>query len=240
MGLGGLFKIAKPFLPGLKEVGLGLELIGAAKNVFGPKPPGPGRQSYEQLMGAFKAADEAGLHRLSVAGSPAGYSPAPSTAADGLLQAGQALQNTASQKKQDQLIDAQIAESRSRTILNEANSRRALAGPQPGLGSSLGQVQAFDLAANGGARTVSVEPERDLPATQTVTLGNKTSRGLNPEAFEVGLSELIAGLLIHGPQWANSALKEAQLGLIGRSSHAGSKRPPTHGTSPQFRKGTYR
>ena len=213
-----------PFLgKALGAVGKGLGWLGggsaAAKGLgtavqaaspFLLKGPGPKAQSYGSLMGAFKAADEAGLHRLSVAGSPAGYTPAPSAAAEGLMSAGRSMAAQPNSKKQSQLLDAQIAEARSRTVLNQANARRALSGPQPGLGQAGNAVaEAFDRLADSGPRRISREPERDMPATQTVTLGDFTGRGPNPEAFEVGVSELLAGGLIYGPQWISSALKDA-------------------------------
>lgn len=192
-------------------IGTGLEVLGGLKAAT-DTTPGPRSQAYNSLMGAFKAADEAGLHRLAVAGSPAGYSPVPSQAAEGLLSAGQALRGHASDKKQNELLDAQIEEARSRTILNNANARRALMGPQPGLGGPSTRLQriveggALDGLPNGGPRSISNEPQRDMPARQRVTLGDNTAVGPNPEAFEVGLSELLAGIIIYGPQWAYNAL----------------------------------
>jgi len=50
-----------------------------------------------------------------------------------------------------------------------------------------------------------------------VQLGKYEATGLNPEAFEIGLGELIAGGLIYAPQWGatyfgekNRELTEAQ------------------------------
>lgn len=192
----------------LETLGAATGVLGGLSKLLGGGGPNPKTQAYGQLKGAFQAADEAGLHRLAVAGSPAGYSPAPSSSAEGLLDVSNSLRqytqdklSKATQRKADELVDAQIAEARSRTLLNEANTRRALAGPQPGLGGAVGTVRAFDDASNGGARTVRVEPQPDLAGTQQVALGSQSARGPNPEAFEMGLSELAAGLLIYGPQW---------------------------------------
>ena len=120
------------------------------------------------------------------------------------MAAGQQIAASSGNKKQGQLIDAQIEEARSRTMLNNANTKRALVGPQPNLGGPsvlTSRPEAFDRTAEGGPRPVVVEPGRDVPATQQVTIGNRTGRGLNPDAFEVGISELIAGMLQYGPQW---------------------------------------
>lgn len=188
--------------------------------------------SKNQLVGAFQAADKYGLHRLAVAGSPAGYSPAPTVTRRGFAEAGQAIrdyglhrENKAMAAKEKELIDAQIEETRSRTMLNNANSRRAFIGPQPGLGDITSRLgEAFDRLSNGGSRTIRREPEADLPATSTVTLGPVSGRGPNAEAFEIGLSELIAGALIYGPQWL---AKGAQLlGNVNRENFKG-KEPKT-------------
>lgn len=199
---------------GLGTIGTALNVAGGIKNLFGSGGPGPKGQAYGSLKGAFKAADEFGLHRLSVAGSPSGYSPVPTSESEGLLQAGQALRqldqdrkDAGLRRKEEALIDAQIEEARSRTLLNQVNAKRSFSGPQPGLGGATPPARiAFDRLANGGDRKVSGEPERDYPATQTVTLGEETARGPNPEAFEVGISELLAGALIYGPQWLYGAL----------------------------------
>lgn len=194
-----------------QAVGLGLEFAGGLKNAFGRGAPsyGPGKQSYEQLMGAFRAADKAGLHRLAVAGSPAGYSPAPMSEANGLLAAGQALRSGPSAKEKE-LLDAQIEEARSRTILNQANARRALLGPQPGLGGASSRlIDALSAHTNrlGGARGVEVVPERDVPLTNTVNAGRATMNSPNEEAFSVGLDELVIGMLIYGPQYAARGIR---------------------------------
>lgn len=221
-------------IPGL--IGTGLELLGAGKQLFGKGPPGPGAQAYQQLMGVARAADELGLHRLTVAGSPAGYSPAPMSQAEGLMAAGQSLRAGRLSPKENELIDAQIEEARSRTILNQANARRAFIGPQPGLGqvNAFGG-EAFDRLANGGDRSVSREPERDQPATQTVTFRDFTGRGPNPEAFEVGVSELLAGALVYGPQWLAEAISNVDAAgkprpNRGRSTARPQNRPVSRGS----------
>lgn len=214
-------------------IGTGLELLGAGKQLFGRGEPGPGQQSYAQLMGAAKAADELGLHRSLVAGSPAGYSPAPMSQAQGLLNAGSALRQGRPSPKENELLDAQIEEARSRTILNNANAVRAFHGPQPGIGGNTTALgRAFDRLANGGERGIRREPEPDMPATQTVTLGDRTARGPNPEAFEVGMSELIAGGLIYGSQWMIEELR--RLEAANRPKHERRPNRDTRARAPRY------
>lgn len=202
----GIGKAVSSFLggpiPGL--IGTGLELFGGAKGAFGRSQLGPGRTAYAQLMGAAKAADELGLHRSLVAGSPAGYSPAPMSQAEGALMAGQQLRQGGRDKKADELIDAQIEEARSRTVLNQANARRALSGPQPGLGGVGGFASRVlnelsrHQGGDGGPRRIEVLPEDDKPLTDTVVAGGVPMRGLRDP---IDVSEIIGSLLWYGPQY---------------------------------------
>lgn len=194
-----------------KGLGTALTLAGTAKGIVDAnKAPGPSQQSYGQLMGAFRAADEAGLHRLAVAGSPSGYSPVPSAAADGLLAAGDVLRTNS--KKQDELIDAQIEEARSRTILNNANTRRALMGPQPGLGGPstrlMDALERLSTTPNsaGGPRALETLPEEDAPLLDTTVApdGTRMRNVRNP----VDLSELIGSALWYGPQYVTGKIRE--------------------------------
>lgn len=216
MGLGSILKGGLKWLGGLSGnpivagIGTGLELLGAGKSLLQGQGPGPYQQSYAQLKGAFRAADEAGLHRLAVAGSPAGYSPAPSSAAEGLLQAGAQLRAGPSAKEKE-LIDAQIEEARSRTALNNANARRAFLGPQPGLGGyspRLADIVSAHRDRLGGPRGVRVEPEADVPMFGTSTIGDDTMVMPSEESFSVGIDELLAGALIYGPQWLAAQVRK--------------------------------
>lgn len=206
-------------------VGIGT-VLGGLGGLFGrSRGPSPKDQAYQQLKGAFKAADEAGIHRLAVAGSPAGYSPAPYHAAEGIMQAGNALadygrhrENRGLQRKQEQLLDAQVEEARSRTVLNQANARRALAGPQPGLGGVGGATQQtlnrIERILAGNDRKGTREPYRNMPGGASIRVGDGTYYYPNSEALEVGLSELMAAGIILGPQMAydlvNSGGKETR------------------------------
>lgn len=180
---------------------------------------GRGGDPYGKIRSAelakYDAAAERGLHPLAVAGSPSGYTPAPATAAQTAIDAGQAIASLGDRKRQNALIDAQIEEARSRTVLNQANTRRALLGPQPGIGQGAGpgqrilnMLEAMDSAPSGGERGVRVEPEPDMPARQRVWFGDQDAVGPNPEAFEVGVSELVAGLMIYGPQWLAGVIRD--------------------------------
>lgn len=198
-GIGNVIKGGLSFLgsgnPIMQGIGTGLNLLGAAKGLAAPGPKG---QSYESLMGAFKAADEAGLHRLSVAGSPAGYSPAPMSGAEGLMAAGQALR--APSKKQDDLLDAQIEEARSRTFLNQANARRAMTGPQPGIGQGLTRV------LEGIERGLRVLPRENEAFFRDVGRVDDPMKAItNP----VDLSEIVGSMLWYGPQGAYKKFNEA-------------------------------
>lgn len=208
--------------------GLGVATTALSGILGKPKTYSPSGQSYGQLMGAFRAADEAGLHRLAVAGSPAGYSPAPASAADGLMAAGQMI-GQGNTRKQEQLLDAQIEEARSRTILNEANARRALAGPQPGLGgasTALMDMLSAHQDRGGGDRRVEVRPDVDAPLTGTTNAGDVTMVAPSEDAFSVGLDELIAGALIYGPQWLTSVVNRR-----GQQDRAAAKEPKSRDTA---------
>lgn len=198
----------------LSVVGAGLALGGA---LFGKNPPawGPRAVARRSLLGAFRAADQHGIHRLAVTGSPAGYSPAPASGGQDLMAAGAAVRNLGLEAKEKELIDAQIEEARSRTILNEANARRAIDVPQPGLGGAsprLSQVTqalpSFHKPFQGPERPIVTDPERDMPISNKVAFGRDSYNIPNPDAFEVGLSELIAGGVMIGPQWVNARIKD--------------------------------
>lgn len=212
----------------LATIGTGVKILGGLKGIFG----GGGSAATEtravsraSIMGAADAADELGLHRLAtMGGGGAGYSgPVGDNQAAGLDMIANALldksegsKNDKLQRKQEELIDAQIAESRSRTLLNASNSRRSIYGPSTNPTGLTGGLEALDSGPGGSGRTTVTEPQRDMPARQRVTFGGHDAVGPNPEAFEVGLSELLAGAMIYGPQWVYSRMKNAQSNAIGK------------------------
>lgn len=75
--------------------------------------------------------------------------------------------------KQEQLVDAQIAEARSRTLLNHANAKRSLVGP----GSS---VDPYAM------RTENALIKVKLENGETVMIPN-------PDVYEIGPTELVTG-----------------------------------------------
>ena len=202
---------------GLATLATGTKVLGGLSKIFGKKKKqDPGATAFRAGIGSIDAAIARGLHPSMGVGGAGGYSGPVSTAtaSEGLTQVGDAMQRHADRKgnqkldkKQSELMDAQIAESRSRTLLNAANSRRAIYGPSNNPTGTTGGIETVRRGGPGldpgetGNRGHIVEPSRDAPGSQKVSIGNETMRGPNPDAFEVGLSELLAGAAIYGPQW---------------------------------------
>ncbi len=177
------------------------------EGIFGQKQEKKS-EAFERQRIQMTATDAkaAGIHPLAAIGAASGYtnpfqgsSPTGSAIGDGIA----ASRTSKLDSRQAKLIDAQILESQSRTILNQANAKRAL--PSPGLGG--GPLTAFSTPRDGGTgRGVRTEPEADLSGVQSVNLGKFTGWGPSSEAFEVGISEIVAGAAIYGPQWVAKAL----------------------------------
>lgn len=194
-------------------------ILGGLGSLFGSQGPSAKKQSYGSVKGAIQAGAEYGLHPLASIGGATGYSPSGQTnplegIGEALQKLGARNENKALAAKEKELIDAQIAESRSRTLMNVGNARRGLIGSQGALGITGSVVPALDSAPGGGKRGVRIEPEPQLGASQRVTLGSLDAIGPNPEAFEVGLSELIAGLGIYGPQWLYKLYRQGQKKIV--------------------------
>lgn len=206
-------------------VGIGTVLSGLSGFFGGGGSVGPYKQAYHTLRGAFDAADKYGIHRLAVAGSPAGYSPVPSNEGEGLLRAGEALRSLGNRKKEEELIDAQIEEARSRTVLNTANARRAVSGPQPGLGGFTTRLQdllsSHQVRDGSTSRPVRVEPEPDMPLFGTGSVGGTTMNIPNPDAWDLEWDAMLIGALVYGPQWLTAQLRRA-----GEAARAGATEPP--------------
>lgn len=203
------------FLSGL---GPAAPLIGAGLDFLGGRADRRAQEQFARSGLGWRIEDGAryGLHPLASAGAAGGpqFQPVfvPGTYANAFGQTADNYANRGLQKKNAELMDAQIAEARSRTLLNLSNARRGdLATPSSVTGATGGieqLLQAFDSRYGGGERGIRVEPQPDLPARQTVTLGKYSAVGPNPEAFEVGIGELIAGAAIYGPQWLNAWLRD--------------------------------
>lgn len=211
-------------LGGLGGIGSALGGLGSlVGGLFGggsSKSPNYKKQARDSILGAVDAAREVGLHPLAAlgaAGGGGGGFSVPSVGdrvgntleglGDTLQRFGDRKAEEPLQKKQLTLLDAEIAEARSRTVLNAANARRALTGPIPKITGISGGLESLDRPPL-GRRPINVEPESNKSARQTVSLGRHTAVGPNPDAFEVGLSELIAGAMIYGPQWLGAELKD--------------------------------
>lgn len=209
-----------------------MEGIGSLASAFGPKAGNKRDQvrtrdmAYEgakgasrgALRGAINEGRRHGLHPLaSIGAAQSGYSPITtgSTIGDGIsalgsavAQGGEALAGKKLAAKQEELLEAEITEAQSRTLLNNVNARRAALEPSIPTGSQGGMPSIYvtlpggrDPGKSGKDRGIDRRPTPDQGATQNVSFGNFTGVGPNPEAFEVGLSELAAGALIYGPQW---------------------------------------
>lgn len=210
-------------------MGVHAQAIAAGIGAFGNLAGGllgrrKGKSPGDAIRSSVKAARQLGLHPLSVLGSGATYAPVGSMgnssfladAADNIGQgfreavenrerrradAAEAQSASAFQAKQTELIDAQIEEARSRTFLNAANAKRLLGPVMPRVSGDRGGLEKLGASGTLDGRPIRMEPASNMPARQKVQLGNVGATSLNPDAFEVGVSELAAGLMIMGPQW---------------------------------------
>jgi hypothetical protein len=212
--VGGAAKVAGPLLqvggtlsgnPGLTAAGGFLGGLGSKPKVY---------SSGDSLRSTVKAARELGIHPLAALGAAgSGFTQvdggsafrdaaeATERAVDrSAAKSGEAL-NAQLARKQMEVADAEIAEARSRTLINEAEHKRLIFGPRQPTNGTHGGIEMLDR------RPVVQDPARNLASRQQVQLGGSVATGPNPEAFEVGLSELMAGAIIYGPQWAYDFLK---------------------------------
>lgn len=213
----------------------------ALPSILGGGAKGPG------FRDRIRVSKELGIHPLAGIGAPAFYNSIDGGSAIGNIaseaarsagEIGSALVRAKGQKadkareaqiadleiqlkqKEAEYLDAQILESTSRTVLNEANAKRHVAGPRTSLGS-VGDTQA------GGARKTSVEPLLDMPHYATVEgPGGTRSYMPNPDAAEAGLFEAVDYYLLHAPQWAVSALKQSLDKFVRQSKKQPSNRKP--------------
>ena len=175
-------------------------------------------------------AKAAGIHPLAALGSSAPtYSiNAVPGMGDAVASAGQQLgdgidrMNSRKMRQQQMTTATRVADSE--ISLNEAQARLAearaiteLANVEKRLQYQAGTTNALpspaalispDKNPDGSAREVQIEPHRNLPSRHTVTFGDRTVAGPNPEAFELGLGEIAAAFAIYGPQLAYQMLTE--------------------------------
>ena len=131
-------------------------------------------------------AKRAGIHPYAALGAGAGYSnpytssPVGSAIADGVGAVGDAIDGKIGEAKgknlrakQGELLDAQIAETRSRTVLNSANAKRALIGPRAA-------TDPFGMRKENALIEVKLEDGTIVKIP-------------NPDVYEIGPTELATG-----------------------------------------------
>lgn len=197
-----------------KGAALASSLGGALGQRLDAKKAGPRGNPYKKMA---RQALAAGIHPLEAlrSGGAQMYS------GTGRMPIGSAIARTAAYDKFESILSGDAARDRARDKLDDDIARvnldiarRRLSDLSTGgVGIYSGGVrspstralpvggEAYDKSPNVDERGVRVEPEGDLPATQTVTLGEQTARTPFSEAWETGLSELAAGAIIMGPQW---------------------------------------
>lgn len=146
----------------------------------------------QKIQMLARDARAAGIHPLAAMGAASGYqnpfgsSPAGNALGDGInafredqAAARQERADAPLRKKQSELLDAQIAEARSRTTLNQANAHRTLVGP---------------------AASLDPYAPRKENALISVRLENgETVLMPNPDLYEISPTELATGrVLIEG------------------------------------------
>lgn len=126
-----------------------------------------------------------GLHPLaSIGAQTSGFQPVMSQA---MTSAGQSIQQgmaraadrkgeAALQRKQEQLIDEQILEARSRTLLNTANARRAAVGP--------------------GSAVDPYAPRKENALISVRLENGETVLVPNPDVYEISPTELATGRIV--------------------------------------------
>ena len=143
---------------------------------------------FEKNKLQYLAADakKAGIHPYAALGAGAGYSnpytssPVGSSIADGVGALGDAIDGKIGEAKgkdlkakQGELLDAQIAETRSRTVLNSANAKRALIGPHA-------STDPFRMRKENALIEVKLEDGTVVKIP-------------NPDVYEIGPTELATG-----------------------------------------------
>lgn len=214
----------------LSSIGQVVGIASSVADIAGglKKPKGPG----DALKAQVRAGAKVGLHPLASIGGNFGYSDPASVLGEiarGGSQIADRLEDLERSRKaeagdkedrsrlralaeaQIALTEAEIAEARSRTLLNQANAKRVLVGPRLLDNGTHGGMEMQDRTAREGkaldGRKVKMDPVRDAPLhTQSTTPGGDTYYLPNPDLFEVGINEIIGGGLWLLPQWLQKQL----------------------------------
>lgn len=210
----------------LSSIGKVVNIASSVAGIAGgfKKQKGPG----DALKSTVKAGSKVGLHPLASIGSNTGYTDTGNSliaAARAGNELGDAITDIEDRRRagalekdqrarQKRLDDAQIAaaeadiaEARSRTILNLTNVKRQLNGPMvPGGNGALGGLE--QVLAEGPKRDTKIEEIRDLPLLVQSTVDGKTAYVPNPDLAEMGVGEAAMAALILAPQYGYQYLKE--------------------------------
>lgn len=210
----------------LSSIGSVAKIASSVAGIAGglKKPKGPG----DQLKSTVKAGQKVGLHPLASIGFQGGYSEPASLLGDiargGSNIAGE-LQNIdqrreekatnkreqARQERLDALTaartEAEIAEARSRYLLNLANFKRALGEAVPGTANgSVGGLEQMEGPPS--PRPTQRDPHKDVPLwNKSVQPDGSTVYIPNEEAFSVGLDEMLGSGSMVGAQAAVNFLE---------------------------------
>lgn len=151
-----------------------------------------------------------GLHPLVGAGQPgAQYQPSQASPMQGALAGiSDVLLSQSGRKKQEQLVDAQIEEAQSRTILNKANAQRALLGP------NAPNTDPFKMRSENALIRVKLE-NGDIILMP------------NPDVYEISPTELAtARVLMEGSRMADLEAWNNQMKETYGGSGGGREGPP--------------
>lgn len=205
-------------------------IAGIASSVAGiaggfKKPKGPG----DMLKSTVKAGQKVGLHPLAAMGYQGGYSEPASVLGDiargGSNIAGE-LQNIEQRRmekatnqreeRRQQRLDAltaarteaEIAEARSRSLLNMANYKRTLGEAVPGTSNgAVGGIERMEGVPP--PRPTQRDPHKDVPIwNKSVQPDGSTIYIPNEEAFSVGIDEMLGSGSIVGAQAALNFLEK--------------------------------
>lgn len=188
--------------------GIGSALLGGLFGSSAKKKELAYQREFAQHGIRWRVADAkaAGIHPLAALGSPgAQYQPSNATPwADAARSIGEQLQQRTQGKtdkalaaKQGELLDAQVAEARSRTLLNETNALRAMPRPGVAVRRPASQDDPYEMRQENALIKVRLENG------EVITMPN-------PDVYEIGPAELVTGRgIIEGARQVDRAKKRA-------------------------------